>query len=503
MAKIVPIKRLLIANRGEIALRIIRTAKELGIETVAVYADSDAQSQHRFQADYAIRLAGNTSAETYLNIPVLIEAMQLAGIDAVHPGYGFLSENADFVAAVVKAGFRFVGPPEQAMRTMGDKVAAKHLMRQHEVPIVPGSQDALKSEQELRDLAKKMGFPFILKASAGGGGRGMRIVKKEQDIADAYAGASREALSYFGNPAVFAERYIENPRHIEIQVLCDAHGNGVHLFERDCSVQRRHQKLIEEAPSTYLNHEQRMRLGSFAVKAALASGYVGVGTVEFISATPDETYFMEMNTRIQVEHPVTEWITGFDLVAEQLRVAQGIPLSVKQEDIHINGWSIEARINAEDPLLNFAPAPGKITDLILPGGAYVRNDTHAYPGYEIPAWFDSMFAKLIVWGKNRDEAIQRMLRALAELKVEGVPTTARFHQAVMQHPKFRAGDFRTSFVEHYWPELLQYMSGGEVPVSHEQALALALTAQPPQAENTGSDRLAWAQASRLEQIKRS
>ena len=501
MANLIPIKRLFIANRGEIALRIIRTAKELGIETVAVYADSDAQSLHRFQADFAIRLPGNTSAETYLNIPLLLQAAVLAEADAVHPGYGFLSENPDFVAAVVATGLRFVGPPEQAMRTMGDKIAAKHLMRQHEVPIVPGSLDALASEEELRDLAKQMGFPFILKASAGGGGRGMRIVKQQQDIAEAFAGAKREAQAYFGNPAVFAERYIENPRHIEIQVLCDAYGNGIHLFERDCSVQRRHQKLIEEAPSTYLNHEQRMRLGSFAVKAALAAGYQGVGTVEFISATPEETYFMEMNTRIQVEHPVTEWITGFDLIAEQLRVAQGQPLSVKQDEIHINGWAIEARINAEDPLLNFAPSPGKITELILPGGAYVRNDTHAYPGYEIPPWFDSMFAKLIVWGKTRDEAIQRMLRALSELKVEGIPTTARFHQAVMAHPKFRAGDFRTSFVEKHWPELMEHMNNGESILSKEHALALALIAQPPQLPIVERDRSVWTQASRKEQVK--
>lgn len=441
------LRRLLVANRGEIAVRIIRAARDLGIETVAVYSDADASGLATRLADYAFRLPGSTPAETYLNIPALINAIRVTSADSVHPGYGFISENADFAAAVSAAGAKFVGPPEKAMRLMGDKIAAKALMIQNQVPVVPGADHPLESATELKSYAEKIGYPLILKAAAGGGGRGMRVVRQHSELADAFAACSREALSYFGNAAVFCERYIENPRHIEFQVLFDEHGNGVHLFERDCSIQRRHQKLIEEAPSAYLTPAQRERLGNFAVKAAAAAGYASAGTVEFICESPEKAYFMEMNTRIQVEHPVTEEITGVDLIAMQLKVAAGLPLPFSQRDLHIRGWAFEARINAEDPALEFAPAPGQVHEIQMPAGPGVRVDTHLYPGYTIPQHYDSMVAKLIVSGANRTEAMARLQRALGEIRIDGVPTTAKFHEALLTHPLFRSGDFTTRFIE--------------------------------------------------------
>jgi len=441
------IKRLLIANRGEIAVRIIRAARDLGIESVVVYADPDQSGMAVRLADFAVRLPGTTPADTYLNIPKIIAAVKASGADAVHPGYGFISENADFAEAVAQAGAVFVGPPVKAMRLMGDKIEAKALMIANNVPVVPGADHPLKSVEELQTYAKKIGYPMILKAAAGGGGRGMRVVRHDADLAEAFAACSREALSYFGNAAVFCERYIDDPRHIEFQVLFDGHGNGVHLFERDCSIQRRHQKLIEEAPSSYLTPALRDKLGEFAVRAAAAAGYAGAGTVEFICESPEKAYFMEMNTRIQVEHPVTEEITGVDLIAMQLRIAGGEKLPFSQKDLKIRGWAFEARINAEDPAQEFAPSPGCVSTIIMPAGPGVRVDTHLYPGYTIPQQYDSMVAKLIVWGETREVASARLQRALGEIRISGVPTTAKFHEAILTHPDFKRGTFTTRFIE--------------------------------------------------------
>ncbi len=470
LKKPLPIKRLLIANRGEIAVRIIRAARDLGIETVALYSDADQYSLHVKLADYAVRLPGNTAAETYLNVPAIVAAIKSSKADAVHPGYGFLSENADFADAVTTAGAKFVGPSAKAMRLMGDKIEAKHLMKQHKVPCVPGSENPLKDVDDLRKHAQEIGFPMILKASAGGGGRGMRVVRTMDDLAESFAACTREAQSYFGNPAVFCERYIENPRHIEVQVLFDEHGNGVHLFERDCSIQRRHQKLIEEAPSKFLNPEQRAEIGRRAVVAAKAAGYASAGTIEFICESAERVYFMEMNTRIQVEHTVSEEITDIDLVRWQLLVACGEKLPFKQEDIKLRGWSIEARINAEDPAKGFLPGPGRVNQIRFPAGPGVRIDSHLYPGYEIPQYYDSMVAKLIVWGPTRDEAIARMKRALAEFEIDGVPTTAKFHEAVLRHPTFLEGEHNTGFVEKQASYFKEAFSA--IPDEHTASSAL-------------------------------
>ncbi len=472
------IQRLLIANRGEIAVRIIRAARDLGIETVAVYSDADQFSLHAKLADFAVRLPGNTATETYLNVPALVDAICTSRADAVHPGYGFLSENADFVDSVTKAGAKFVGPSSNAMRLMGDKIEAKRLMKQHKVPCTPGCEEPLKDVADLQAHAKEIGYPMILKAAAGGGGRGMRVVRSDADLAESFAACTREAQSYFGNPHVFCERYIENPRHIEVQVLFDEHGNGVHLFERDCSVQRRHQKLIEEAPSSFLSHEQRMEIGRRAVVAAKAAGYASAGTIEFICESPERIYFMEMNTRIQVEHTVSEEITQIDLVAWQLRIAQGEKLSLTQDDIKLRGWAIEARINAEDPAKGFLPGPGRVNYVRFPAGPGVRVDTHLYSGYEIPQFYDSMVAKLIVWGETREIAMSRMLRALNEFEIDGVPTTAKFHEAVLRHPIFREGKMNTGFVEqeaaYFKKELAQVADTSE---DHAALLAALLAVE--------------------------
>ena len=456
------IKRLLIANRGEIAVRIIRTLREMNIESVAVYSDADQDSQHRFLADYAVRLPGSSSADTYLQIPRLIAALKASGADSVHPGYGFLSESSAFARAVNEAGAIFVGPPPAAMERMGNKIHARNLMIEHGVPVVPGSAAPLRDAKELRQLAQQIGYPLILKAAGGGGGRGMRVVRHDEELDAALSACQREAQAYFGNPEVFCERFIERPRHIEFQVLFDGHGNGVHLFERDCSVQRRHQKLFEEAPSLYLNDRQRQEIGAKAVAAAKAAGYVSAGTIEFICESPDCAYFMEMNTRIQVEHPVTEMITGLDLISWQIRVAQGEELPFKQSDLKPNGWALEARINAEDPALDFAPAADLVQALSLPGGPFVRVDTHLYPGYRIPDAYDSMVAKVSVWAQTRPEAIERMRRALSELRIEGVQTTAPFHEALLALAPFRDGEFTNKLIEEqtdYWRHALKAAGG--------------------------------------------
>jgi acetyl-CoA carboxylase biotin carboxylase subunit len=509
------IKRIFIANRGEIAVRIIRAAKDLGIETVAVFSDADQYSLHVKLADYAVNLPGNTAAETYLNIPKLLIAIKDSKADAVHPGYGFLSENADFAEAVINSGVKFIGPSPKAMRLMGDKVEAKRLMKAHNVPCIPGSEDPLKDVKDLEHQAKTIGLPLILKAAAGGGGRGMRVVRSMDELKDSFDACIREAVSYFGNPAVFCERYIENPRHIEVQILFDEHGNGVHVFERDCSVQRRHQKLIEEAPSLYLNDEQRKEIGRRAVVAAKAAGYSSAGTIEFIAESPDNVYFMEMNTRIQVEHTVSEEISKLDLVRWQIMIACGVPLNIKQESLSPIGWAIEARINAEDPSKDFLPAPGRVHKVRFPAGPGVRVDSHLYPGYEIPQFYDSMVAKLIVWGETRDIAIARMLRALSELEIDGVPTTTKFHEAVLRHPSFLEGDFNTGFIEkeaEYFREVFSRTSKSDV---EEAAIFSAIIAAQEQSKTHSSARVTnaspdnqvespsiWRERARIESTRR-
>ena len=494
-------KRVLIANRGEIAVRIIRALRELGIESVAIYSDADSESTHRYLADHAVRLEGRTSDETYLNIEKITKAIEISSADAVHPGYGFLSESYLFVEAVEKAGAKFIGPSAKAMKLMGDKISARKLMTENGVPMVPGCKKDIESAEELEALCNEIGFPVILKAAYGGGGRGMRVVREKAGLAEALAACKREAKAYFGNDEVFCERYLENPRHIEYQILFDEHGNGVQLFERDCSVQRRHQKLLEEAPSFYLNDEQRAKIGEYAKKAAVLSGYANAGTVEFICESPDKAYFMEMNTRIQVEHPVTEMITGVDLISWQIRVAMGEKLAFTQEDMKINGWSIEARINAEDPAMGFMPGPGKIESLRLPNGPFTRMDTHIYPGYDIPKEYDSMIAKLIVWGSNRDEACRRMQRALAELEVNGIPTTAVFHSALMQNEKFLSGDFTTKFLDEEVENLEAKMSFGD----HDEMAIIGMGYQN-NAERLVSvadgSRQKWQNKTRIEQVER-
>ena len=493
-----PIKKVLIANRGEIAVRIIRCLRDLNLQSVAIYSEADSESTHRKLADEAFPLQGRSSADTYLNIPKIIEAAKKSGADAIHPGYGFLSERSDFAKAIEEAGLVFVGPSADAMEVMGNKISAKDLMKEHDVPTVPGSDGQLRSVAELEKLVDRIGFPLILKAAAGGGGRGMRIVQEKAELKSAFESCQREAISYFGDDAVFAERYISNPRHIEIQVLCDGK-NGVHLFERDCSIQRRHQKLIEEAPSQYLNDEQRQELGRIALKAALAVGYSGAGTVEFICESPDKAYFMEMNTRIQVEHPVTEVITGVDLIEQQLLVAQGRPLELKQEDISIRGWSFEARINAEAPERDFAPTPGYIEKLTLPQGPGVRVDTHVYEGYTVPSEYDSMIAKLIVSGRTREQALHRLRRALGELEIQGVQTTAIFHRALIEHPNFIDANFTTGFLNEHGAGLIKHLhASSSDPFAHAASLIVQQAESQVERANPHDSRQGWQNKSLAE-----
>jgi acetyl-CoA carboxylase biotin carboxylase subunit len=483
---------------------MIRSIHEMGLSCVAVYSDADADSLHRKMADTAVRLPGRSSQDTYLAIDRLIAAAKESGAEAVHPGYGFLSENATFAQAVTEAGLVFIGPSADAMGAMGDKVRAKQILSQSGVPTVPGSDDAIHDEEELKSVVERLGFPVILKAAAGGGGRGMRVVRSDAELVSSFQACQREAQAYFGNPAVFVERYIDNPRHIEIQILSDGK-HAVHLFERDCSIQRRHQKLLEEAPSAYLNADQRRKLGEIAVKAALAVGYQGAGTVEFICEAPDRAYFMEMNTRIQVEHPVTEMITGIDLIAEQINIAQGRGLSLRQEDIPLNGWAIEARINAEDVTQGFMPRPGRIAHVHLPGGPGVRVDTHIYPGYEVPADYDSMIAKLIVWGIDREQALKRLSRALKEMEITGLPTTASFHQALIHDPDFASGEFSTKFLETKLEPLIEQVDSQAATSSTVAALVMAVLGQ--QSDTRGrlihdQQRHQWQQTGRLENQRR-
>lgn len=442
------IEKVLIANRGEIALRIIRACRELNIPTVAVYSQADAESLHVKLADEAFCIGPPQSARSYLHIPALISTAVVTGANAIHPGYGFLSENAHFARICADHRIKFIGPSIDSINKMGDKASARETMRAANVPVVPGSQGLIDNDAEAFKLAAEIGFPVIVKATAGGGGRGMRIATDMDSLATAISSARSEAAAAFGDGGVYIEKYLKPIRHIEIQVLADAHGNCVHLGERDCSVQRRHQKLIEEAPSPALSPEMRKAMGDAAVRAALQINYEGAGTIEFIFAG-DKFYFMEMNTRIQVEHPVTEFITGIDLIKEQIRVADGQKLTFKQEDIKFNGHSIECRVNAEDPDRNFLPSPGKIDAYIAPGGPGVRVDSHCYPGYSIPPHYDSLVSKLVVWGQDRNEAIARMQRALDEYAITGIKTTIPFHQKVLANPYFKRGEVTTDFIEKH------------------------------------------------------
>lgn len=438
--------KVLIANRGEIAVRIIRACKELGIKTVAVYSQADIHSLHVKLADESVCIGPAPSAQSYLNINAIISAAELTDAEAIHPGYGFLSENANFAEVCEKCGITFIGPTAESMRIMGDKISARQAVIKQGVPILPGTKEGVHSVEEAVKVSKEIGFPVIIKATAGGGGRGMKIVHSQATLPNAFATARAEAQSGFGNPEVYIERYCEKPRHVEIQILGDKHGNVIHLGERDCSIQRRHQKLIEEAPSTVVTPEIRKAMGEAAVKAAAAVGYNSAGTVEFLVDKQNNFYFMEMNTRIQVEHPVTEMVTGVDLVREQIRSAAGIPLRFKQEDIQIRGHAIECRINAEDPF-KFTPCPGKITAYHPPGGFGVRVDSFVYDHYTVVPNYDSLLGKLIVHADTRDEAIRRMARALDEFRIEGIKTTIFFHKRIMAHKDFINGDIDTSFLE--------------------------------------------------------
>ncbi len=439
--------KILIANRGEIALRIIRACQELGIRTVAVYSQVDKESLHVRFADEAICIGKAPGASSYLNIPSIISAAEITDVEAIHPGYGFLAENAHFAEICNSCKITFIGPTPESIRLMGDKMAARQTMTKAGLPVVPGSSAEIKNKEEAIKVARKLGYPVIIKAAAGGGGKGMRICHNDVRLISSIMTAQAEAEANFGNPNVYIEKYLEKPRHIEIQLLADNHGHVIHLGERDCSIQRRHQKLLEESPSPAVDSKLRRRLGEITVKAVKSIGYTGVGTVEFLLDSKKNFYFMEMNTRIQVEHPVTEMVSGIDLIKEQIKVAAGEKLRRQQDSIKIVGSSIECRINAEDHLNNFMPSPGKIEVLNLPGGPGVRIDTHIYPGYTITPHYDSLVAKLITYGKNRGEAIRIMRRALGEFYIEPIKTTIPFHQQLLQNSYFKKGDFSTHFVQ--------------------------------------------------------
>lgn len=438
-------KKVLIANRGEIALRIIRACREMGIQTVVVHSTADANAMAVRLADESVCIGPPPARESYLNIPAILSAATVTGADAIHPGYGFLSENEQFAQMVVDHGFTFIGPKPEHIRTMGDKVMAKKTVQALGLPVVPGSDGAVESLESGLEAAKKAGFPVLIKAASGGGGKGMKIVRREEEFAEAYRTARSEAKANFGDDTVYFEKYLERPKHIEIQIFGDMHGNAIHLGERDCSTQRRHQKLVEEAPSPVLTEELRSQIGTLAAETIRKMGYIGAGTIEFLFQD-GEFYFMEMNTRIQVEHPVTEMITGIDLIAEQIRVAAGEPLSVNKEKIHLRGHSIEIRINAEDPE-TFLPSPGEIKQFHAPGGLGVRFDSAIYGGYRIPPHYDSMVGKLIVHGRNREECIRRLRRAITETVVDGVKTTLPLHSWILEQEEFLSGEYSIHWLE--------------------------------------------------------
>jgi acetyl-CoA carboxylase biotin carboxylase subunit len=442
------IKKILVANRGEIAVRVMRTCREMGIISVAVFSDADRTAMHVRYADEAYYIGASPSSESYLVIDKIIGAAKKSKSDAIHPGYGFLSENAAFSERCKKEGIIFIGPSAESISTMGDKITARKTISIAGVPVVPGTKDPLVDEEDAKKVIKKIGLPVMIKASAGGGGKGMRLVKNEEDIVSSYRAARSEAKTAFGNDAVYIEKYIESPHHIEFQIMADMHGNVIHLFERECSVQRRHQKVIEETPSPLMNPKIREEMGKHAVAAAKACNYYGAGTIEFIVDDHLNYFFLEMNTRLQVEHPITERVVSIDLVREQINIANGLNLTYKQKDLHQNGHAIECRIYAEDPDNNFMPSPGIIQHITEPLGFGVRHDGYVYEGYEIPIYYDPLISKLIVWGKTREEAIERMKRALHSYKITGVKTTIKFLERIMHCPDFIEGNYNTHFIEN-------------------------------------------------------
>ncbi|PSO59303.1 MAG: acetyl-CoA carboxylase biotin carboxylase subunit [Cyanobacteria bacterium SW_4_48_29] len=441
--------KILIANRGEIALRILHGCEEMGIATVAVHSTIDRNALHVQLADESVCIGPSPTSKSYLNIPNLMAAALTRNVTAIHPGYGFLAENARFAEICADHRITFIGPSPEAIRTMGDKSTARETIQKAGVPIVPGSEGLLENEREARATAADMGYPVMLKATAGGGGRGMRLVRQDEELSKLFQAAQGESEAAFGNAGVYLEKFVERPRHIEFQILADSFGNAIHLGERDCSIQRRHQKLLEEAPSPVLDPVLREKMGAAAVRAARSINYVGAGTVEFLVDDSGNFYFMEMNTRIQVEHPITEMITGIDLIAEQIRIAQGEKLQLTQEQVDFRGHAIECRINAEDPDHDFRPHPGQISGYLPPGGPGVRMDSHVYTDYEIPPYYDSLIGKLIVWGPEREAAIMRMRRALRQCAITGVHTTIGFHQNILETPAFLAGEVYTNFVEQH------------------------------------------------------
>ena len=477
------ITKLLVANRGEIALRVLRSAKEMGIATVAIYSEADRHALHVRYADEAVCVGPPASKDSYLRGDKILAVCRKLGVDAIHPGYGFLSENAAFARAVREAGLIFVGPSPEAMEMMGDKLSAKQTVKAYHIPLVPGTDEAISDVPAAKRIAQEVGFPILIKASAGGGGKGMRIVNHVDEFEEQMQLAINEAVSAFGNGAVFIEKFVTGPRHIEIQVLGDEHGNIVHLFERECSIQRRHQKVIEEAPSSVLTPALRAQMGQCAVDVARACAYTGAGTVEFLLDDQHNFYFLEMNTRLQVEHPVTEQITGLDLVKEQIRVAQGEPLAFSQDELAITGHAIEVRVYAEDPQNNFLPDIGTLTTYVRPQGPGVRVDDGFEQGMEIPIYYDPMIAKLVTFGANRAEAIARMLRAIEEFRITGIETTLGFGAYVLRHPAFVSGNFDTNFIrDHFTPTTLAPAAPDEATAKIAAALgAMLLNEKKPKA----------------------
>jgi len=502
-----PFKRILVANRGEIAVRVMRACRELGIESVAVYSEPDRGALHVRQADHAYPIGPARAADSYLRIDKLIAAAKESGAEAVHPGYGFLSERAAFAQACADAGIVFIGPSARAITAMGDKVEARRLMRQARVPVVPGSDDALGSDAEVEKLAREMGFPVMLKAAGGGGGKGMRLVESADKLTSALRAARSEARSAFGDDRVYVEKAIVRPRHIEVQVLGDTHGHVVHLYERECSIQRRHQKVIEESPSTAIDQKTREEMGRVAVAAARAVDYVGAGTIEFLVDQERRFHFLEMNTRIQVEHPITEAVTGVDLVKAQIEIAAGRPLGFAQEDIVQRGWAIECRIYAEDPENGFLPAPGRIAVLRVPSGIGIRDDSGVYEGFEVSIHYDPILSKLVAWGSNREEAIDRMLRALGEYVIVGPTANIAFHRWALGHPAFRTGDIDTGFIaRHFTPGALAEGTGTEadLPLIGAALVAMARGGTAAGANGAGPPglpRSRWRELARREALR--
>jgi acetyl-CoA carboxylase biotin carboxylase subunit len=468
-------QKILVANRGEIALRVMRTAHKMGIKTVAVYSEADRNSPHVRFADEAYCIGPAPSSQSYLRADKILEVAKACGAQGIHPGYGFLSENAGFAREVEAAGIAFIGPRPHSIEMMGSKLAAKEAAKKYQVPMVPGIEEAITDVEKAKEIGSRVGYPILIKASAGGGGKGMRVVEKEEDLAEQMQRAISEALSAFGDGSVFIEKYVSAPRHIEVQVIGDQHGNVVYLFDRECSIQRRHQKVVEEAPCAVLTPELRKAMGEAAVRVATSCDYVGAGTVEFLADEHLNFYFLEMNTRLQVEHPVTEWITGLDLVELQIRVARGEALPFKQEDLTITGHAVELRVCAEDPKNNFLPSVGRLNRYRPPQGPNIRVDDGYSEGMEVPIFYDPLLAKLVTYGKTREEAIQRMREAIAQYEVEGVATTLPFGQFVMDHPAFCSARFDTNFIKHYYtPELLHEVEKKQAEVAAITALRIHL-----------------------------